>query len=228
MNPLSDIKKSYYWISKREGTRVDVEALGVVIHFFLILQGKDYVGEKYSRQGKISQLFTLVLAIGMEITICKYANDSVFYGNCEGHGDTERNVRELGPSWLRSASFPRWVSLQRLFHLADAFLDVHRWQITKSILKWLYEQTAFIYFRDVFITTALATAGVQISLCPLMDLLSMIYWQTIPTKGHSWFILRYSLADHKDRRRTIHCVFFKTGNQRACPRNHWWACQLIC
>ncbi len=64
--------------------------------YFFILQGKDYVGEKYSRQGKISQLFTLVLAIGMEITICKYANDSVFYEIVKGMA----TQREMSENWV--------------------------------------------------------------------------------------------------------------------------------
>ncbi len=140
----------------------------------------------------------------------------------------ERNVRELGPSWLRSASFPRWVSLQRLFILLMLSWMLIAGKLQKASWSGSMSRPHLFISGTCLLPQPWLPQVFKFPLCPLMDLLSMIYWQTIPTKGHPWFILRYSLADHKDRRRTIHCVFFKTGNQRACPRNHWWVCQLIC
>ncbi len=141
-----------------------------------------------------------------DLQICKLL---CLLWNCEGHGDTERNARELGPSWLRSASFPRWVSLQRLFILLmlSWMLIAGKWQ--KASWSGSMSRPHLFISGTCLLPQPWLLQVFKFPLCPLMDLLSMIYWQTIPTKGHPWFILRYSLADHKDRRRTDHslCVF---------------------
>jgi len=50
----------------------------------------------FERNIQISQLLTLVLVIGMEITIGKYANDSAFYEILKGMA----TLREMPKNWV--------------------------------------------------------------------------------------------------------------------------------